>query len=297
MRILVTGGSGFIGSQLVKRLQERGDEAVVIDLKPSANPNVQCIVGDICDESALGEALAEGTEAVVHLAAVTSVLLSVNDPAGVFRTNVLGTQAILERCREIGTKRLVFSSSNAVVGDVGADTIRESSQMHPLTPYGATKAAAEMLLWCYSGSYGMQTAALRFTNVYGVGMQAKDSVIARLMKAALGGPPVPIYGDGEQRRDYVFVGDAVSAIELGLGVGEGEVMTIGAGSSVSMNELHAIASEVVGHEIPTVPSPAKPGEMPAVIVDTSHACSLGFNADYDLRRGLAATWEDFRAQA
>jgi UDP-glucose 4-epimerase len=297
MRILVTGGSGFIGSQLVKRLQERGDDVVVIDLKPSADPSVRCVVGDICDEEALNEALADGTEAVVHLAAVTSVLLSVNDPAGVFRTNVLGTQRILERCRAIGTKRLVFASSNAVVGDVGADTISEGSQLRPLTPYGATKAAGEMLMWCYAGSYGMQTTALRFTNVYGVGMQVKDSVIARLMKAALGGPAVPIYGDGEQRRDYVFVGDAIAAIELGLELGEGDVMTIGSGTSVSMNELHAIASEVVGQEIPTVPSPAKPGEMPAVIVDTSHARSLGFNAEYDLRRGLAATWEDFRAQA
>src|SRR4029077_17033458 len=126
------------------------------------------------------------------LAAITSVLRSVNDPDGIFRTNVLGTQRILERCREIGTKRLVFASSNAVVGDVGMATISERSQLRPLTPYGATKAAAEMLLWSYSASYGLQTAALRYTNVYGVGMQAKDSVIARLMRAALGGPAVPI---------------------------------------------------------------------------------------------------------
>lgn len=296
MRVLVTGGSGFIGSQLVKRLQERGDEVVVIDLKPSANTDVECVVGDICDDDALAAALRDGTDAVVHLAAITSVLLSVNDPAGIFRTNVLGTQRILERCREIGTKRLVFASSNAVVGDVGAATISERSQLKPLTPYGATKAAAEMMLWAYAASYGMQTAALRFTNVYGVGMQVKDSVIARLMRAALGGTPVPIYGDGEQRRDYVYVGDAVAAVEVGLEIGTGDVMIVGAGTSVSMNELHSIASEVVGHEIPTTESPAKPGEMPAVIVDTSHAASLGFTAEYDLRRGLAATWEDFLSQ-
>jgi UDP-glucose 4-epimerase len=295
MRILVTGGSGFIGSQVVKRLLKRGDEVVVIDLKPAHDPDVSCVVGDICDEDALTTALSEGTEAVVHLAAMTSVLQSVNDPAGIFRTNVLGTQRILERCREIGTKRLVFASTNAVVGDVGAETISERSQLRPLTPYGSTKAAGEMMLWSYAASYGMQTAALRFTNVYGVGMQAKDSVVARLMRAALGGPAVPIYGDGEQRRDYIYVADAVSAVEVGLAVGAGDVMTIGAGWSVSMNELHAIASEVVGHEIPAIASPAKPGEMPAVIVDISHARTLGFSPDYDLRRGLASTWEDFRS--
>lgn len=297
MRILVTGGSGFIGTEVVRRLRARGDDVVVIDLNPFADPSVHCVVGDICDPGALAEAFGEGTEAVVHLAAITSVLKSVNDPDGVFRTNVIGTQRILERCRELGTKRLVFASSNAVVGDVGAETISELSPMRPLTPYGSTKASCEMLLWTYAGSYGMQTAALRFTNVYGTGMQAKDSVVARLMKAAMGGPAVPIYGDGEQRRDYVFVSDAASAVELGLGVGGAEVMTIGAGRSVSMNELHALASEVVGFEIPVTESPAKPGEMPAVIVDTSHAASLGFHAEYDLRSGLAATWEDFRASA
>jgi UDP-glucose 4-epimerase len=295
MQILVTGGSGFIGTQVVRKLQARGDDVTVIDLNPSSDPDVSCVVGDICDPDALARALPEGTEAVVHLAAITSVLKSVEDPDGIFRTNVIGTQRILERCREIGTKRLVFASSNAVVGDVGAETISEQSQLRPLTPYGSTKASCEMLLWSYAASYGMQTAALRYTNVYGVGMQAKDSVVARLMRAALGGDAVPIYGDGEQRRDYIFVADAVSSVEVGLGVGGAEVMTVGAGRSVSMNELHTLASEVVGFEIPVTASPAKPGEMPAVIVDTSHARSLGFEAEYDLSAGLVATWKDFQA--
>lgn len=295
MRILVTGGSGFIGRQVVRRLRDRGDDVVVLDLLPFPDPGVASVVGDICDDEAVASTLAEETDAVVHLAALTSVLESVKDPDGVFRTNVVGTQRVLERCRLNGVRAFVLASTNAVVGDIGEGTITERTDLHPLTPYGATKAAVEMLMSAYASAYGLQTVALRFTNVYGIGMQTKDSVVARLLRAALGGPPVPVYGSGEQVRDYLFVTDAVAAIELGMRLGHADVLTIGSGESVSMNRLRQLAAEVTGVDIETLQIPAKAGEMPAVIVDPSYATSVGFALQYDLRDGLAATWDDFKA--
>lgn len=296
MRILVTGGSGFIGRHVVARLRARGDEVSVADLRPFPDPEVPCVVGDLRNRSIAEEAVASGLDGVVHLAAVTSVLQSVKEPDAVFHTNVVATEYVLEQCRQLGVERFVFASTNAVAGDVGTALIDESLALHPLTPYGATKAAAEMLLSAYASSYGLRTVSLRFTNVYGAGMQTKDSVIARLMRAALSGGGIEIYGDGEQLRDYVYVTDAAAAIEHGLGLGRSDVLTIGAGESVSMNELHRLACEVTGAAIGKEHVPGKPGEMPAVVVDTARARASGWSPQHGVRDGLAATWEDFKAR-
>ena len=294
MHVVVTGGSGFIGRHVVSRLCARGDEVVVVDLKPFRSPEAACVVGDLRDPEIVARAITPGTDGVVHLAAITSVLLSAKDPHAVFQTNVDATELVLERCRELGVGRFVFASTNAVAGNVGAVTNDETGLPRPLTPSVATKAAAEMLLCAYAASYQMTTVALRFTNVYGAGMQTKDSVVARLMRGALDGGAIQIYGDGEQRRDYVYVTDVVSSIELGLALPAPDTLTIGGGKSVSMNELWQTTRAVTGVEIPAEHVPAKPGEMPAVVVDTSHAKSLGYAPTFDLASGLAATWEDFR---
>jgi len=294
LRVLVTGGSGFIGRHVVARLRARGDEVSVVDLKPFPDPDVRCIVGDLRNRSVAEEAVTRDLDGVVHLAAITSVLLSVNEPDAVFHTNVVATEYLLEQCRQLGVRRFVFASTNAVAGDVGTATIDETLSLRPLTPYGATKAAAEMLMSAYAASYGLTCVALRFTNVYGAGMQTKDSVIARLMRAALTGGGIQIYGDGEQLRDYVYVTDAAAAIEHGLAMANSDVLTIGAGESVSMNELHRLTAEVTDVAISKEHVPGKPGEMPAVIVDISHAASVGWTPAFTVREGLAATWQDFQ---
>jgi UDP-glucose 4-epimerase len=293
MRVVVTGGSGFIGRHVVARLRAHGDEVSVVDLRPFPDPDLRCVVGDLRERAVVDEALADGTDAVVHLAAITSVLQSVKDPHEVFRTNVVATEHLLERSREIGIRRFVLASTNAVAGDVGRACIDESLVLRPLTPYGATKAAAEMLMSAYAASYGIVTVALRLTNVYGIGMQEKDSVVARLMRAALSGGGIEIYGDGEQLRDYVFVTDVAEAFEHALGLDEPTVLTIGAGRSVSMNELHDLACEVTRVAIGKRHVEAKPGEMPAVVVDISRARASGWQPRHDVRDGLAATWQDF----
>lgn len=294
MRVVVTGGSGFIGRHVVARLSARGDEVSVVDLRPFGGEGVPLVVGDLRDRPVVDEAVGAGVDAVVHLAAITSVLQSVNEPDAVFRTNVVATEHLLERCRDLGVGRLVFASTNAVVGDVGRAIIDESLALHPLTPYGATKAAAEMLLSAYASSYGITAVALRFTNVYGAGMQVKDSVVARLMRAALSGGGIQVYGDGEQLRDYVHVTDAAAAIEHGLALDAADTLTIGAGRSVSMNELHAIACKATGVDIGKEHVPAKPGEMPAVVVSNAKARASGWTPAHSLEEGIAATWQDFR---
>ncbi|MDA8291258.1 MAG: NAD-dependent epimerase/dehydratase family protein [Actinomycetota bacterium] len=295
--MLVTGGSGFIGRHVVAQLRARGDEVSVVDLEPFPDADVPCVVGDLRSRPVVEQAVTPGLDGVVHLAAITSVLQSVNEPDAVFHTNVAATAYLLEQCRRVSVPRFVLASTNAVAGDVGRSTIDESLVLHPLTPYGATKAAAEMLLSAYSASYGMTCVALRFTNVYGAGMQTKDSVIARLMRAALTSGGIQVYGDGEQVRDYVYVTDAVASIVHALSLEHADVLTIGAGESVSMNELHEIVCEVTGVAVGKEHVAAKAGEMPAVIVDVSKAAAAGWRPSCTVREGIAATWKDFRASA
>ena len=191
--------------------------------------------GDLRDPDVVARAVRPELDAVVHLAALPSVLQSVQKPHETFLTNVAATELLLEACRVEGVGRFVFASTNAVVGNVGEQTIDERIALWPLTPYGATKAACEMLLAAYSASYGLMTVALRFTNIYGAGMQTKDSVIARLMRAASSGGGIQIYGDGEQVRDYLYVTDAARAIELGLALPKSDTVTVG-GGDVGLDE-------------------------------------------------------------
>lgn len=296
-RVLVTGGAGFIGRRVVADLRRSGVEVVVADLREPADPAVRHVPGDLLDPGTREKAFADGIDAVVHLAAFTSVLRSVEEPDVCTRMNVDLTCALLElsRQRDVGT--FVLASTNAVVGDRGAEPITEDVTLRPLSPYGATKAAGEMLLAGHAGAYGMRSCALRFTNVYGPGMGAKDSFVPRLMRAALDGSGVDVYGDGEQRRDLVHVDDAVQGVRLALAGSLERTAVIGAGRSVTVNELVAAARAVTGAEIPVRHVPAKAGEMPAVIVDIGRSVSRGYAPAYDLESGLATVWDDFRAAA
>ena len=211
-RVLVTGGTGFIGRRLVRFLARAGAEVTVLDRQPFPDEGIPTVTGDIRDESVLARAVRPGTDAIVHLAAVTSVVNSIDDPVGTYQTNVAATAGLLELARAAGVPTFLLASTNAVVGNAGDATITERSPLRPLSPYGATKAAAEMLLSCYAGVYGMTTCALRFSNVYGPGMEAKDSFIPRLMRAARDGKGVQVRGDGSMMRDVVHVNDVVAGI-------------------------------------------------------------------------------------
>lgn len=296
-RVVVTGGTGFIGRRLVRALLEIGADVTVADTRESPEPGVRSVVGDLRDPSVAARAVSPGTDLVVHLAAATSVLRSVADPAGTYEANVQVTATLLELARTRSVGSFLLASTNAVVGDVGRTVITEQTPLRPLTPYGATKAAAEMLLSCYRAAYGVKGAALRFSNVYGPGMERKDSFIPRLMRAAGSGKGVQVYGDGTQVRDLVHVDDVVAGILLAWRSGTAGPLIVGTGESVSVNDIVLAARVVTGAELPVENVPAKPGEMPAVIIDISAAQALGYKPVFDLKSGLATVWPEFETSA
>jgi len=293
-RILVTGGSGFIGRHAVAELSHVGAHVRVVDLKPHPDPEVDIVVGDIADLDALEAAFAGGIDSVVHLAAVTSVLRSLEQPDVTFTTNVAATHALLEAARAAGARSLVFASTNAVTGPMDAPAIVETAQLRPLTPYGATKASAEMLMSAYTASYGLRCACLRLTNVYGPGMQAKDSIVARLMRAIRLERTFEIYGDGRQVRDYVHVSDVIDAVRLGLDDENWKgPIVIGSGTSLSVLEVLDAVRGVTGASFEVTHGPARAGEMPAVIVDPSRARAAGWTPRFDFVSGLRGVWDEW----
>jgi UDP-glucose 4-epimerase len=294
-RVLVTGGSGFIGRRAVAMLSAAGAHVRVVDLQPHPDPDVEIVRGDIADADVIDAAFDGGFDGVVHLAAVTSVLRSVQQPELTYQTNVAGTHRVLEGARAAGVKALVFASTNAVTGPMLDPAITERSSLRPLTPYGATKAAGEMMMSAYTAVYGIRCTALRLTNVYGPGMQAKDSIVARLMRAIRLGSDFEIYGDGLQVRDYVHVADVVSAMVIALtNANWSGSVVIGAGKSLSVLEVIDEVRRVSGAELVINHGPARPGEMPAVIVDPSRAHGAGWSPQFDFSTGVSGVWDEWK---
>jgi UDP-glucose 4-epimerase len=290
--ILVTGGAGFIGRWVVRALLAAGARVSVLDRHPYPDGGVPSVVGDVRDPQVREAAVPPGLTGIVHLAAVTSVLGSLADPVLVHQVNVEGTAGLLELARRRSVPRFLMASTNAVVGDVGDATIHEGLPLRPLTPYGATKAAAEMLLSGYAGGYGLTACALRLTNVYGPGMAAKDSLVPRLMRAVRTGTTVEVYGTGAQRRDFVHVDDVVAGLLAAWRAGHTGPLVVGSGHSVSVLDLVAAVGEVAGRPVPVEHVPAKTGEMPAVVVSIDAARRLGYTPAVQLSEGLATVWAD-----
>ena len=295
-RVLVTGGAGFIGRHVVAAMTAAGARVRVIDLQPHPDPAVDVVIGDIADPAALSRAFEGGMDSIVHLAAVTSVLKSIEEPERTFATNVIGTNAVLEAGKAAGVSSLSFASTNAVTGPMTEPKISESMALRPMTPYGATKAADEMLMSAYTEVYGLKCACIRLTNVYGPGMQAKDSIVARLMRCIRLGTEFEVYGDGSQVRDYVHAHDVVAAMKLGLTSDEWRgPMVIGSGQALSVLQVVQAVEQVSGQSVSFGHGPAKVGEMPAVIVDPSRAHAAGWSPQYpSLADGLVGVWDEWR---
>jgi UDP-glucose 4-epimerase len=290
-RVLVTGGSGFIGRHVVRALTDEGHGVVVVDRVE--HPDASTVTGELEDVATRDRAVTADIGAIVHLAAETSVLGSVERPEKVHRVNVDVTAALLELARRRGVATFVMASTNAVVGGFDG-TFTEQVPLRPLTPYGATKAAAEMLVSGYAGAYGLRAPILRLTNVYGPGMKDKDSFVPRMLKAAARDAGVQVYGDGLQRRDLVHVDDVARAFAMALSPDWPSGPTIiGSGASVSVLDMLEAARHSTGRAIPAEHVPAKKGEMPAVVVDTSRARALGWTPSVSLPAGLATAWADF----
>jgi UDP-glucose 4-epimerase len=296
-RVLVTGGSGFIGRRVVRALLADGYDVTVADLRAfpdsAVRSTIRMVQGDLCDPGVAARAVTDDTDTIIHLAAVTSVLRSVDDPVATHLLNVDATARLLELARENSVNSFILASTNAVTGNVGSATITEQTVLRPLTPYGATKAAGEMLVGAYTSCYGIKGAALRFSNVYGPGMAAKDSFIPRLMRAARDGEGVQVRGDGTMLRDVVHVDDIVQGIFIAWRSGHTGSLILAGGRSVTVNEMVEAARRVTGKPIPTENVPVGQGEMPAVVVDISAANALGYKPTFDLDTGLATVWPEF----
>ena len=298
-RVLVTGGAGFIGANLVRILLRQSYRVRVLDNFTAGQRqylsglDIEIITGDICDREAIASAI-RGCDAVVHLAARTSVIDSVADPIANFETNVSGTLLLLQASVASGIERFIFASSNAAVGDQ-ALPMDELSVPRPLSPYGASKLAGEAYCHSFFRSYGLRTVILRFANVYGPWSWHSENVISRFIRRMLNDEPITIYGDGKQTRDFIFVTDVVQAIVLALDYPfGGEVFQIGTGRETTLLELIQLLGEISGRapRLHWMPQPA--GEIRRNYTSFAKAQQvLGFVPRVHLREGLARTYEWF----
>jgi UDP-glucose 4-epimerase len=247
------------------------------------------------DARALSD-IAKGADVVVHLAAHTRVIESISDPDLNFDVNVLGTKNVLQACRDAGVQKLVFASTGgAILGDQ-KPPVHEEMAPRPLSPYGAGKLAGEAYCSAFAGSFGLNTVALRFSNVYGPFSYHKGSVIAQFFRDLLQGRPLIVYGDGSQTRDFVFVEDLVEAVLLAEHIDTpGDVFQIASGRETSLNELIALIRQLApDRDLNIRHEPARNGEVSRNYAKIEKARkALGYEPRVSLEEGLRRTWDWF----
>jgi UDP-glucose 4-epimerase len=271
--ILVTGGAGFIGSNLVDALVARGYAVRVLDnLSTGKRANlpgdsrVELIEGDVADAQIVRRAV-EGCRAVVHLAAVASVQASVDDPVGTHQSNLVGTLNLCEAMREAGIHRVVFASSAAVYGNNGeGQPIDEDTPKAPLTPYAADKLASEHYLDFYRRQHGLEPVVFRFFNIYGPRQDPSSpysGVISIFTERAQQGLPIAVFGDGEQTRDFLYVGDLVEILLQALErpTVEAGAVNVGLNRATSLNQLLTAIGDVLGELPPVSYQQARGGDI------------------------------------
>jgi UDP-glucose 4-epimerase len=305
MNILVTGGAGFIGSHVVDALIGAGHHVSIVDNLwergggkiENINPNATFYKVDIC-EDALSEVFQkEKPEVVCHLAAQHSVKISTEDPAHDANVNILGLINVLQNATRFGVRKIVFSSSGATYGTVEKMPVDEKTTQHPESPYGTTKMASESYLRFWKNMYGLDFTILRYGNVYGPRQDpfGEAGVIAIFSRKILINEPVRIDWDGEQQKDYVYVGDVARANLLALSAGDGEVYCIAYGRGTSVNTLyHSLANEI-GHEVEIQRAYKRPGDIYLSYFDCSKAHhELGWEPEIGLEEGLRLTVNYFQ---
>lgn len=302
MRVLITGGAGFIGSTVAGALLDRGDHVVVLDSLASgergrgnlavlADRGAETHVGDIRDARAVTSALA-GVEAVVHLAAMASVAESMADPARCHSINAEGTRLVLQAATERGVRRVVFASTAAVYGMRPGLPSREDDPLAPASPYAEAKIAGEEALSALARSGAMEPVIFRFFNVYGPGQDPSSSysgVITRWVDALLADRPVLVFGDGSQTRDFIHVNDVARAVLAGLDADRPPAlpMNVGSGTGTSLLKLLELLSAAVGKEPRARHEAAREGDVLHSRADISRVRdSLGFVPAGDLGAGL-----------
>lgn len=299
-RVLVTGGAGFVGANLVRLLLAGGREIRILDdfrtgrEEYVADIGVEVVRGEIGD-TALVTKLARDVDAIVHLAAAGSVVDSVADPVANFEANVRGTFSVLNAARAADVGRVVFSSTGGALIGNAEPPVNERSLPKPISPYGASKLAAEAYCHAFAKSYGMTTVALRFANVYGPYSGHKKGAVTVFLRALHEGRPLQIYGDGSASRDFMYVDDICRGIELGLtrDVAAGTVAHLATGVETSVLQLAEACRKVVGlPDHPLELLPRRPGEVDRNFATYDYAREiLGFEPSVSVEDGLARTWD------
>ncbi len=308
MRILVTGGAGFIGSHIVDQCIAAGHEVAVVDdlwsggggKKSNLNPNATFYQVDITDDASLKRVFDEvKPERVSHQAAQASVAISTKDPLLDARVNVLGMLNVLQNCTRVGVRKIVFASSGATYGTPDRFPITEETPQRPESPYGITKMVTEYYLRYWQQANNLTYTALRYGNVYGPRQDpnGEAGVIAIFAKRFLTHEPIRIDWDGEQQKDYVYVGDVARANLLALEKGDNDIFCIGTGKGTSVNAIYDALAHLIGYRPGIIHAPKRDGDIHLAYFDCRKAAAtLGWHAEVDLDEGIQATVAFFRQQ-
>jgi UDP-N-acetylglucosamine/UDP-N-acetyl-alpha-D-glucosaminouronate 4-epimerase len=299
VRVLVTGGGGFIGSNLVRRLLERGDRVRVLDNFSTGHRGnlaglegeLELVEGELRSYERVHNAV-RGMEVVFHQGALPSVPRSVHDPLTTSAVNVEGTLNVLLAARDEGVRRVVFASSSSVYGNTGSLPRREDQHTDPISPYGVSKLAAERYCVAFSRVYELEAVALRYFNVFGPNQDPSSqyaAVVPRFIAAVRDGRPVPVHGDGEQSRDFTYVGNVVEANLLAAeaqGV-SGAVLNVATGTSLSVAGLADAIGEILDRPVEKEHLPQRAGDVRDSWADIEAARRLlGYQPTVSLQDGL-----------
>lgn len=301
MKVLVTGGAGFIGSHLCDHLLGRGDEVTVLDnfndfydpaikrANIAAMDGVRPVEGDIRDRELVPQVFEEGAfDAIVHLAAMAGVRPSLLDPLHYEDVNLRGTLVLLEEIRKRPGMRFVFASSSSVYGGNDVVPFKETDDIpHPVSPYAATKRAGELMAYTYHHLYDIPTTCLRFFTVYGP-RQRPEMAIHKFVRATLEGRAIPFFGDGTTRRDYTYVDDIIDGVVRSLDRCAGyEIYNLGESTTTSLQQLVEGIGEVCGRPVLLDHQPMQPGDVLITYADISKARErLGYTPSTLIPEGL-----------
>ena len=301
MKILVTGGAGFIGSHVVRLLLDAGHQVAVLDnfshgYKESVDSRAKLLVGDINDRGKTKAAL-KGIDAVIHMAGLIVVPESVANPTAYCDNNVIGTVSLLETMRNTGVKKIIFSSSACVYGTPDKLPIMEDAQIKPDNPYGACKASVESFLQSFNAVYGIDAVILRYFNPYGPGElhEPETHAIPNFIKSALSKKPIPLYWQGEQIRDFIYIEDLARAHIDVLGLSGYQVFNIGTETGVKVKDVISEIFKIVGYKVPIDDLGQRPGDVAANYASSKKLQkAVGWKAKVDLKEGLKRTIDFYR---
>ncbi|MCK4578345.1 MAG: NAD-dependent epimerase/dehydratase family protein [Candidatus Marinimicrobia bacterium] len=305
MRILVTGGAGFIGSHLAERFTGEGHEIVILDnlstgFESNVPENVNFVKGDIGDKELVARLFREyHFEVLSHHAAQMNVRHSVEDPSFDAKENILGTLNLLQTGMEYGLKKVMFASTGgAIYGEQTAFPATEEHPTNPIAPYGVSKLACEKYLNYYTVEHGLKTIVMRYANVYGPRQNpyGEAGVVAIFSRLLASGEQVTINGDGKQTRDYMFVGDLVEANLAGLDYTDSLTINLGTGLETDVVQLYQYLAEAAGTSLEPQFGAAKPGEQRRSVISPEKARRvLGWQPRIELAEGLEKTYKSFAA--